>query len=141
MKTQVGATTLLVILLTSACATAPSRAMRSEFEDIPVPRGLTYQADRSTIIESPNVKAARLLYRGRVEPDSMAVAMRSTLESNGWRQVSSTSSSSHGITQVYEKAGNSLQVLLWEGGLFKWFTYVEMTASRSTAGPKNAATQ
>jgi len=111
-----------------SCASTPTRAVRSEFEDIPVPKGLTYESDRSTIIESPQVKAARLVYRGRIEIESLAAAMRSTLEGNGWRNVSSTTTSRHGTTQVYEKAGNSVQVVLWEGF---WYTYVELTASRA----------
>ena len=123
----------LVIALVAACATTPTRAVRSEFEDIPVPKGLTYQQDRSTIIESPTVKAARLVYRGRLEPTSLAAAMRSTLEANGWRHVSSTTTGPQGTTQVYEKAGSSLEVRLWEGW---WFTYVELTASRASQASK-----
>ncbi|HEU5319288.1 MAG TPA: hypothetical protein VFX28_00700 [Methylomirabilota bacterium] len=125
---------LAVALAVTACASNPPRPVRSEFEDIPVPRGLSYQASRSVIIESPTVKAARLVYRGRIEPDSLAVAMRTTLEANGWRHVSSTSTSRHGATQVYEKGGNSLEVRLWEGW---WFTYVELTASRPTGAPRS----
>ena len=56
----------LVLALTAGCATTSSRPVRSEFEDIPVPKGLSYQPSKSTIIESPTVKAARLVYRGRV---------------------------------------------------------------------------
>jgi hypothetical protein len=118
---------MLAVILLAACASAPSRPARSEFEDIPVPKGLDYQMSQSTIIESPTVKAARLVYRGRLEIGSLTVAMRTTLEANGWRHVSSTSST-HGTTQVYEKAGSSLEVRLWEG---LWYTYVELTASRS----------
>jgi len=124
---------LLALLLTAACATTASRPVRSEFEDIPVPKGLTYLEDQSTIIESPSVKAARLLYRGRVEVGSLGVAMRTTLEANGWRSVSSTSAGAQGLLQVYEKAGNSLQVRIWEG---IYFTYVELTASRALQPPK-----
>ena len=123
----------MIALLSVACASTPPRSVRSEFEDIPVPKGLTYEADRSTIIESPQVKAARLVYRGRIEIESLAAAMRTTLESNGWRNVSSTMTSRSGTTQVYEKAGNSVQVQLWEG---LWYTYVELTASRATQVPK-----
>ena len=123
----------LLLLLTTACATTASRPVRSEFEDIPVPKGLSYLEDRSTIIESPSVKAARLLYRGRIEAGSLAVAMRTTLEANGWRSVSATSAGDHGMLQVYEKTGNSLQVRIWEG---IYFTYVELTASRATQPPK-----
>lgn len=128
MSIQRTVTALLVLLFAVGCASAPPRAVRSEFEDIPVPKGLTYQADKSTVIESPTVKAARLVYRGRLEVDSLGVAMRTTLEANGWRHVSSTAVANHGVTQVYEKAGSSLEVRLVDGW---WYTVVELTASRS----------
>jgi len=123
---------VFAVVLLAACASAPPKAVRSEFEDIPVPKGLEYRTSKSTIIESPTVKAARLVYRGRLEMASLTVAMRTTLEANGWRHVSSTSGA-HGTTQVYEKAGSSLEVRLWEG---LWYTYVELTASRALQPPK-----
>jgi len=128
MSIQRTVAAFLVLALTAGCATTSSRATRSEFEDIPVPKGLTYQPSKSTVIESPTVKAARLVYRGRLEVESLSVAMRTTLEANGWRHVSSTSAAEHGITQVYEKSGSSLEVRLLDGW---WFTFVELTASRS----------
>src|SRR5215468_11755196 len=118
----------LVLALTAGCATTSNRPVRSEFEDIPVPKGLAYQPSKSTIIESPTVKAARLVYRGRLEVDSLAAAMRTTLEANGWRHVSSTAVSDHGVTQIYEKASSSLEVRLIDGW---WYTSVELTASRA----------
>ena len=118
----------LVLALTAGCATTSPKAARSEFEDIPVPKGLTYQPSKSTIIESPTVKAARLVYRGRLEVESLGVAMRTTLEANGWRHVSTTSAADHGVTQVYEKAQSSLEVRLLDGW---WYTFVELTASRA----------
>jgi hypothetical protein len=121
------AITLFASVLLTSCASTPPRSVRSEFEDIPVPRGLTYQQDESTIIETPNVKAGRHLYRGRLEPDSLTAAVRTTLEANGWRHVSSTKASSVGTTQVYEKDGDTLQVRLWEG---LWYTYAEYTTGR-----------
>lgn len=126
-------TALAVSLLLTACASNPPRAVRSEFEDIPVPKGLAYQQEESTVIETPNLKAGRHVYRGRLELDSLTTAIRSTLEANGWRHVSSTKSSQHGTTQVYEKEGDSLQVLLWEG---LWFTYAEYTMGRVLKRPK-----
>jgi hypothetical protein len=121
---------LLLFALTltlSACASSPPRQARSEFEDIPVPRGLTLDANKSTIIESPTVKAARLFYKGRIEPDSLGVAFRTTLEANGWRHLSSTTNSDKGTTQVYEKSGNTLQVMIYEG---IYYTWVEVSATR-----------
>ena len=114
-------------LLLGACATTSQRPVRTEFEDIPVPKGLDYRADDSNLIETPTVKAVRFVYRGRLEPESLATAIRSTLEANGWRHVSSTRTSQHGATQVYEKEGDSLQVQVSEG---IWFTYAEYTTGR-----------
>jgi len=129
MNLQRLALLVLTIVFATACASAPPRPVRSEFEDIPVPKGLAYQQDQSTIIESATVKAARLVYRGRLELMSLSVAMRSTLEANGWRHVSSTTTGGEGATQVYEKAGTSLEVRMWEGW---WYTYVALTASRAS---------
>ena len=114
-------------LALTACASTPPKVQRSEFEDIPVPKGLSLDLNKSTIIESPTVKAARLFYKGRLEPDSLGVAFRTTLESNGWRHLSSTTSADKGITQVYEKTGNSLQVMIYEG---IYYTWVEVSATR-----------
>jgi len=118
---------LAIALMLTACASSPPQQPRSEFEDIPVPKGLALDLNKSTIIESPAVKAARLFYKGRLEPESLAVAFRTTLEANGWRHLSSTTSADKGITQIYDKAGNSLQVLIYEG---IYYTWVELSATR-----------
>lgn len=127
---------IAVALGAAACASTSARSVRSEFEDIPLPKGLTYVEERSTIIESPSVKAARLIYRGPIEISSLAAAVRTNLEANGWRSVSATSSGEHGVTQVYEKSGNSLQVRLWDGFYLRPVTYVELTASRALVNGK-----
>ena len=119
--------TLVPFVIVIGCATVPSRPPVSEFEDIPVPKGLHFQPDRSILIETPNVKAARLVYRGRIQPESLGTAMRTTLEANGWRNVASASGGGKQATQVYEKSGNSVQIQIWEGLVF---TYVELTTGR-----------
>jgi hypothetical protein len=118
---------LAVFLTLTGCASSPPQPQHSEFEDIPVPKGLVLDLNKSTVIESPTVKAARLLYKGRVEPESVAVAFRTTLEANGWRHLSSMTSADKGITQVYDKGGNSLQVMIYEG---LYYTWVEVSATR-----------
>jgi hypothetical protein len=117
--------TLVLMLLATGCAT---KALRSEFDDVPVPRGMTYQQERSVVIESPTVKAGELVYRGRLEPESLGVAMRTLLESNGWRHVNTTTSAKDGARQVYEKGGNALQVRVYEG---LWFTYLAIGVSQT----------
>ncbi len=122
---------LPALLALTACATSsPPRAI-SGFEDIVVPRGFAYTPAQSTVIESPSVQAARLVYRGRIEPDSARVVLRATMEANGWRHVSTTASD-RGIVQVYDKAGMSVETQIYEG---LWFTYAVFTAARSLHAP------
>jgi hypothetical protein len=128
---------VVVLALTSCSASSGApRAQRSEFEDIPVPAGLTLDNSRTTIIESPTVKAARLFYKSRVKPDSLAVAYRTSLEANGWRHVSSTTSANNGTIQVYEKPDSSLQVMIYESWYYTWS---EVSATRIVARPSTAA--
>ncbi|HEX7215717.1 MAG TPA: hypothetical protein VF578_16015 [Methylomirabilota bacterium] len=128
---------VVVLALTSCSASSgPPRAQRSEFEDVPVPAGLTLDNSRTTIIESPTVKAARLFYKSRIKPDSLAVAYRTSLEANGWRHVSSTTSANNGTVQVYEKPDSSLQVMIYESWYYTWS---EVSATRIVARPSTAA--
>jgi hypothetical protein len=120
-------------LVLAACASNPPRPVKSQFEDIPVSKGMSYQSGQSMAIETPTVQAAREVYRGRVELESLATATRTTLEANGWRHLSTTKTAQHGINQVYEKQGTSLQVLLWEGWVY---TYAEYTTARVVQTPK-----
>ena len=64
--------TLVLTLAACASSSGPAQPQRSEFEDVPVPAGLTLDSSRTTIIESPTVKAARLFYKSRIKPDSLA---------------------------------------------------------------------
>lgn len=124
--------TLVLALTSCASSSGPSRPQRSEFEDIPVPAGLTLDVSRTTIIESPTVKAARLLYKSRIKPESLGVAYRTSLEANGWRHVSSTTSADKGTTQVYEKQDSALQVLIYEGWYYTW---TEVSTTRIVGRP------
>ena len=136
MKTRRTLAGALLIVVLAGCATFTSKTARNEFEDIPVPKGLAYVEGDSTIIESPTVKAAKLVYRGRVEPVSLGSAMRSTLEANGWRHLSTAVAGDKGATQVYDKSGHALQVRVWEGW---YYTYVELTTSRTLMAPTSMA--
>jgi len=131
-STRIVAVTAVALVL-AACASNPPRPVKSQFEDIPVAKGMSYQSGESMAIETPTVQAAREVYRGRCELESLATATRTTLEANGWRHLSTTKTAQHGINQVYEKQGTSLQVLLWEGWIY---TYAEYTTARVLQTPK-----
>jgi hypothetical protein len=114
-------------LLVSACASASIQPALSTFSDIPVPEGMDYQPDRSGVADGPTVKVARLVYRGRLEIESLSASMRQGLESNGWRHVRTVKAANKTITQVFEKPGSDLQLSLWEG---TWYTYLDVTVGR-----------
>jgi hypothetical protein len=119
---------IVIAAFAAGCVTAHSGAPpQLVFEDIPMPSGLTYLEDKAVIIESPGVKAARLVYRGRVTVATLAPALRTSLEGNGWKHVSSTTAAPRGTVQVYDKERSALQLRLWED---IFFTYVEVTTSR-----------
>src|SRR6266478_9106632 len=136
--TRVMILSTLALTLASCAASGPAKPQRSEFEAVPVPSGLTLDSSRTTIIESPTLKAARLFYKSRIKPESLAVAYRTSLEANGWRHISSTTSASKGTTQVYEKQDSSLQVLIYEGWYYTW---TEVSTTRITARPTAPATR
>ena len=112
----------------------PSTA--AQFEDIPVPSGCDFDMEASLVIESPRVKAARLVYKGRVEMLSLARTLRASLEANGWRTLAVNASGSKGITQVYEKGADSLQIAVSEG---LWNTHVTMTVARVLGASASAS--
>ena len=123
MKTPIAA--LAVIgLLTAACSTTMTTPRR-QFDDIPVPAGLTYQEDRSFMMESTTARAGQLVYRGRLEPVSLTDVMRSYLESNGWQSVSRKSTPDD-TWLVYEKDGKAVEVHIYEK---LWYTYLTLSAS------------
>ena len=96
---------LALVTTLSACASNPPRLTRSSHEDIPVPKGLSYRSDDSTVIETPTVTATREVYRGRLELESLAEATRTMLEANGWRHIGTNKTAQHGVNQIYEKQG------------------------------------
>ncbi len=119
MKTKFFAS-VVIMLLATGCATT---AARRQFADITLPAGMAYQPQDSVVIESPTIKAAQLVYRGRLEPVTLGDAMRTRLESR-------TSTSKGGTRQVYEKEGNALDVHIYEG---LWYTYLAISASEVLA--------
>lgn len=135
MRTHVRATILGVLLLAAGCATTSVPPLRSEFGDVPLLEGLSYQPAQSVIIETKSVRAARLLYRGRMEPGSVVVEMQKAIEANGWRLIRTTSVAGHGTMQLYEKGDASLQLQVWEGGMFGYYTYVEVSGTRPVTPP------
>ena len=139
MRTHLRATTLGVLLFAAGCATTSVPPLRSEFGDVPLLEGLAYRPGQTVVIETRSVRTARLLYRGRMEPGSVVVEMQKGLEGNGWRLIRTTSVAGHRTMQLYEKGEGSLQLQVWEGGLFGYYTYVEVSGTRPLSAPAKTA--
>jgi len=91
-----------------------------------VPKGLAYVEGDSTIIESPSVKAASSSIAAASSRWSLGNAMRSTLESERWRHISTAMAADKATTQVHDKPGMPA-VRVWRVG-----THLrELTTSRS----------
>jgi len=132
----------LAFALSACSSTKNIPPIRSEFMDIPLPGGLEYLADKSAVIESETVRAARLIYSSKFEPGSLVLSIQEGLQGNGWRLIRATSFPGMGTMQLFEKGDASLQVRIWEGGAFDASTYVELSGTRATARTKTtAATQ
>ena len=116
-------------LLLAACSSAPVQpALGTAFSDVPVPEGMDYQPDRSGVVEGPTVNVARLVYRGRLEIESLSASMRQGLETNGWKHVRTLKAANRTVIQSFEKPGSDLQISLWDGG---WnYTYLDVTIGR-----------
>lgn len=130
---------LLAFSLSACSSTKNIPPVRSEFMDIPLPDGLVYLADKSAVIESETVRAARLMYSSKFEPGSLVLSIQDGLQGNGWRLVRTTSFPNMGTMQLYEKGEASLQVRIWEGGAFDSSTYVELSGTRATARTRTTA--
>ena len=107
--------------------------------DIPLPGGLEYLPDKSAVIESETVRAARLTYSSKFEPGSLVLSIQEGLLGSGWRMVRASSFPGMGTMQLFEKGDASLQVRIWEGGAFDASTYVELSGTRATARTKTTA--
>jgi hypothetical protein len=129
----------LAFSLSACSSTKGIPPVRSEFMDIPLPDGLVYMPDKSAVIESETVRAARLMYSSKFELGSLVLSIQDGLQGNGWRLVRTTSFPQMGTMQLYEKGEASLQIRIWEGGAFSGSTYVELSGTRATSRTRTTA--
>ncbi len=59
------------------------------FPDIPVPKELTFQRERSFIYETPSVKAGVLVLSGNIDIGSLENYFKINMVKNGWRFTNS----------------------------------------------------
>ena len=128
MSIQQTVAAFLVLAFAAGCATRVPQAVAERVRGHPRPEGAHLPAGQVDDHESPTVKAARLVYRGRLEVESLGLGHADHPRGERLASRQQHAVADQGVTQIYEKAGSSLEVRLLDGW---WFTFVELTASRS----------
>src|SRR5262245_66561558 len=90
MRTKMLVTLAVTFALSACSSTKGVPPLLSEFKDIPLPGGLEYIPDKSAVIESETVRAARLMYSSKFEPGSLVLSIQEGLVGSGWRLVRKT---------------------------------------------------
>jgi len=65
-----------------------SRASYYDFADILIPSELTIDKKHSFVYSTSRLKVGILTFKGRVEPDSLAVFFQNNMPRDGWRVIS-----------------------------------------------------
>lgn len=111
---------LITVLFLSGCSTlrsitssspssssgsrqTPSDVRKYRFPDLPVPNGLSLDAGKSFIFESPGTRAGHLVYSGFRNYGAVVKFYREKMLEHGWRLVSSFERGQ--ATMVFEKPG------------------------------------
>jgi len=98
------------------------------FPDIPVPKELTFQRERSFIYETPSVKAGVLVLSGNIDIGSLENYFKINMVKNGWRFTNSYKYGDLILNFVKEDRASSIratkesfstQVEIWVGPVDK----------------------
>lgn len=87
----------------SKTRTAPNPQKNYRFADLPVPAGLTLDADASFILETPGTRAGQLIYTGSKDYKTTVNFYRNRMPNHGWKLISSVERGETSMT--FEKPG------------------------------------
>ncbi|MBI2369640.1 MAG: hypothetical protein HYV08_05265 [Deltaproteobacteria bacterium] len=107
----------------------------AEFPDIPVTQDFTLVEDRTLVIESPSVKAGRIVYRAQVKEAGLVSYFREAMLRQGWRLVSATRMGNEGTTLAYQQEDKSAVLRIREGWLSSTVEIVVTDVLRDRKGP------
>jgi len=107
---------------------------REPFADIKVPASFVPYSDQWTLIRTPNVTAAKLVYMTPLPPDSAFEAVREELVRLGWTAKEATRfvnpQGFRGVTVEFAKGTDSCHVTVIEGPNA---THVDLAVARLVA--------
>lgn len=85
----------------------------TDFSDIAIPKWLKLDKKRSLVFESGAHRNGYLLYKGRVEPTSLAEYFKTTLTGSGWVLLNNFKYGNYVLN--FSKEGRSCIILIEEG--------------------------
>lgn len=85
----------------------------ADFTDIAIPKWLKLDKKRSMVFESGTHRNGYLLYKGRVEPSSLAEYFKTTLTGSGWTLLNNFKYGNYVLN--FSKEGRSCIILIEEG--------------------------
>ncbi len=84
----------------------------ADFSDIAIPKGLKLDKKRSLVFESGTHRNGYLLYKGRVEPSSLAEYFKTVLTASGWVLLNNFKYGNYVLN--FSKEGRSCIILIEE---------------------------
>jgi len=121
---------LLLVFTLTACASTGG-IPRAPFDDIPVPAAFVPYSDQWTLIQTPKVTAAKLVYMTPLSPDSALAALRAELVRRGWSPKEPSPfvnpQGFRGVTLEFVKGTDSCHATVIEG---PYATHVDLRVAR-----------
>lgn len=93
----------------------PAPSAYSDFQDISIPSGLKLDKGRSLLFEGGGLKSGYFLYKGRLEPSSLAEYFKGTLTASGWTLLNTFKYGNYLLN--FRKGERSCIILIEEGTL------------------------
>lgn len=122
-RLRVGFLLVLVLAFVLGCATLKAGReegkterpthVYADFTDIAIPKWLKLDKKRSLVFESGAHRNGYLLYKGRVEPSSLAEYFKTVLTGSGWTLLNNFKYGNYVLN--FSKEGRSCIILIEEG--------------------------
>lgn len=93
----------------------PPPSLSSDFQDISIPSGLKLDKGRSLLFEGGGMKSGYFLYKGRLEPSSLAEYFKNSLTASGWTLLNNFKYGNYVLN--FRKGQRSCIILIEEGTL------------------------
>jgi hypothetical protein len=124
-----------IFLLFTGCATSsvsggmagerPAELPIGEFQDVPITPGMTRDESRIVEVQTGQFQTGIGLYKGRIEPKSLAEYYKGIMPTRGWKLLADFGAKR--TIQIYTKEQRVSVILIEEGW---YYTHLEIRTGR-----------